>query len=107
MPLSCSSFCRVRVWHSGELVTLVVDQQREGTHLEGIEFLEGELLASIHNGTYHNLQPMFRNYSSCLPISKKGLKWARPSSSEPFQKRINTTMGYDISGPEEFELKQC
>ena len=82
-------------------MTLVVDQQREGTHSEGINFLEGELLASIHNWTYHNLQPMFRNFSPCLPISKKGLKWARPSSSEPFQKRTNRTMGYDISGLEE------
>ena len=84
-------------------MTLVADQQREGAHLKGIELLEGELLASIHNGAYHNVQPISRSCNSCLPISKKGLKWARPSSSEPFQKRTNRAIGYDISGPNEFE----
>ena len=88
-------------------MTLVADQQREGAHLKGIELLEGELFASIHNGAYHNVQPISRSCNSCLPISKKGLKWARPSSSEPFQKRTNRAIGYDISGPNEFEQKLC
>jgi hypothetical protein len=37
-------------------MTLAVDQYKEGTHLHGIELLEGHLLTSIHNGTYHNIQ---------------------------------------------------
>jgi hypothetical protein len=79
-------------------MTLTVGQERRGTHLKAIELLIGDLLASIHNGAYHSVQSMSGNCNQRLLRSKKGLKWARPSSSEPFQNRIYRAKGYDISG---------